>query len=628
VPVLAAMMLGGASGAARIAVPARLTALLLALTALVAVIRPGAASASAGAARLAATNSTPITISPAPGTPDVSPDTQISILGVARNQIRSVRVRGSASGLLRGAVHAYSGRRGASFVLSRPLTHGERVQLTVVIKGRPPINRTFTVAHPGGVPPTLNLPVQQPAKLQHFVSRPDLLPPKIQILRRTSGASSGDIFLTPLPSPVVHPESNNSISIHPVGPGGPMIIDGRGRLIWFDQVTRPAVATNFRVQRFAAHRVLTWWQGTVTVSAFGNGEGVIADNSYRTVTTVKAGNGFPTDLHEFVITPAGDALFTIYSPVMVHLLGTPAGKLSPLLDSIVQEVDVRTGLVMWEWHAYGHIPLADSYATPANSASYDAYHINSIEPEPNGRVLISARDTSAVYEVDQVSGRILWTLGGKASSFRLAAGARFYFQHDAHLVASDRVSLFDDEAGPPVKAPSSRGLILGLDFRHRRARVVRQYRRPGNDTSAQSEGSTQLLASGNAFVGFGSTQFFTEFSPRGRLVFDASLPVDDGSYRAFRFPWNATPTTPPAAVAKRTSAGKVSVYASWNGATGVTRWQLLSGEPAGTLRPIATVPNRAFETRIDAATTSTRFQVRALGSRGRVLGRSAVVSTT
>ncbi len=108
--------------------------------------------------------------------------------------------------------------------------------------------------------------------------------------------------------------------------------------------------------------------------------------------------------------------------MLVHLAGTPAGKLSPLLDAIVQAVDVRTGLVTWEWHALGHIPLAQSYATPANSASYDAYHINAIQPLGGGRVLVSARDTSAVYEVDRASGRIL--LDARRQGEQLPARAR------------------------------------------------------------------------------------------------------------------------------------------------------------------------------------------------------------
>jgi hypothetical protein len=28
-----------------------------------------------------------------------------------------------------------------------------------------------------------------------------------------------------------------------------------------------------------------------------------------------------------------------------------------LTDSVVQQIDIKTGLVMWEWHALGHIPL-------------------------------------------------------------------------------------------------------------------------------------------------------------------------------------------------------------------------------------------------------------------------------
>ncbi len=147
------------------------------------------------------------------------------------------------------------------------------------------------------------------------------------------------------------------------------------------------MATNLRLQRYGRRTVMTWWQGPVTPAAFGLGEGVIADSSYRTIRTVHAGNGYAMDLHEFELTPDRDALFTVYSPILVHLPGTPAGTLSPLLDSIVQEVDIATGLVVWEWHAYGHIPLADSHATPANSSSYDAFHINSIQALSHGRVL-------------------------------------------------------------------------------------------------------------------------------------------------------------------------------------------------------------------------------------------------
>ncbi len=500
--------------------------------------------------------------------------------------------------------------------------------MEVKVKGRKPIRFSFTVATLGPKLPALNLTSTQPDKLDHFVSEPGLTPPRITVNRSSKKARGhGDVLLAPLPSPVVHPESNNAVTINPVGPGGPMIVDGAGNLVWFRQLQPPEVAANLRLQRFHGRKVLTWWEGTVTPAAFGLGGGVIANRAYNVIKVVHAGNGYPMDLHEFQLTPDGDALFSIYSLIRVHLPGTPAGTLSPLIDSIVQQVDIKTGLVVWEWHSYGHIPLETSQATPQNSAFYDAFHINAIQPLRNDRVLISARDTSAVYSVDQASGRILWTLGGKGSNFRLGPGATFYFQHDAHMLSNGRIAMLDDGAGPPQLNPFSRGLILQLNFRRHKAALVRQFARSPS-TSAQSEGSLQRLPGGNVFVGFGSEPFFSEFSPRGKLLYDASLPQDDGTYRTYRLPWSATPKTRPAVVAQRTGPSAVSVYASWNGATKVARWEVLAGQGAGSLRRVATVRKRSFETRVDLSTAATTFAVRALDSQGRRLGSSASVPTS
>jgi hypothetical protein len=535
-----------------------------------------------------------IALSPAPGTPDASPQTQISVLGTRPAIIRKVDVRGAVSGVHSGRLRAYSGARGASFVPAQPFAQGEEVTATLTLSRHRVRRWSFTIATAGRTPPILNIPSTQPDKLEHFVTEPALMAPQITVARH-GAAGSGSIFLTPLPSPVVHPGSTTSVTLTPVGPGGPMIIDGRGRLVWFKQLTPPDVAANLRVQRYRGRRVLTWWQGPVTAAAYGLGAGVIADRSYRTIKTVHAGNGYGMDIHELTLTPSGDALFTVYAPV-VHD-GTP------LLDAIVQQVDIATGLVVWEWHALGHIPLSQSYATPANSAFYDAFHINSVQDLSGGRVLISARDTSAVYAIKRAGSRILWTLGGKASDFKLGPGARFWFQHDARLLPRGRLSVFDDEAGPPEKAPSSRGLILRLDQRRHRATVVRALHRPGT-TSAQSEGSVQSLAGGGHFVGFGAQPWFSQFAANGRLLFDARLPIDDGSYRAYRFPWSAKPRTRPVAVLR-----DGFVYASWNGATEVASW-VVHG---------VRVARSGFETRI-AVSGAGPFQVRALDAHGRVLG--------
>jgi hypothetical protein len=559
-----------------------------------------------------------LALSPAPGTPDANPQTQISVLGVAPSRIASVRAVGATSGAHAGKLDAYSGGRGASFVPASAFTAGETVAVSLRVRGRKPIAWSFTVAQPGTkTPPILTITATQPDKLQHFVTEPGLTPPQITVTK-PNPTLPGSIFVTPLPSPVVHPESNNAVTISPVGPGGPMILDARGNVTWFHQLDPPDVAANLRLQHYRGKPVLTWWQGPVTAAAYGLGEGIIADRSYRTLKTVKAGNGYQMDLHEFALTKDGDALFPIYQLISIHVPGTPDGTQTTLMDAIVQEVDVATGLVVWEWHSLGHVPLSQSYATADNSAYYDAYHINSIQPVGRGRVFVSMRDTCAVYLIDRAGGRIVWRLGGKASAFRLGTGARFWFQHDAQL-RGDEVSMFDDEAGPPQKAPSSRGLILRLDFKHRRAAVVRSLRR-GEDTSAQSEGSNQLLAGGQRFLGFGAQPWFTQFSSAGKVVFDARLPIDDGSYRVYRFPWSGRPAIKPVAAL---SGG--ALYASWNGATAVARWQVLGGAAAGSLAPVAKAARTGFETRI-AVPGEAVYEVRALDAKGHVLGTSAAVS--
>jgi hypothetical protein len=591
---------------------------LIAGLAMAALAAPAAAHASSGK----------LTISPQPNTPDASPQTQISILGAPRGRIRSVQVTGQASGPHAGQLRSYSGHRGACFLLDQPLAQGESVSVAIRIKGRKQVRFSFTVATLGAKLSPLNLTSTQPDKLDHFATEPGLTPPKITVTKSSKKArGNGDVLLTPLPSPVVHPESNNSITIHAVGPGGPMIVDDAGNLVWFRQLAPPEVAANLRLQHFHGRSVLTWWEGTVTPAAFGVGGGVIANHSYNVIRVVHAGNGYPMDLHEFQLTRDGDAVFTVYQPIRVHLPGTPEGTLSPLLDSIVQEVDIKTGLVDWEWHSYGHIPLQTSQATPQNSATYDAFHINAIQSLHKDRVLISARDTSAVYKVDRASGRIIWTLGGKGSNFRFGQGALFNLQHDAHMLRDGRIAMFDDGAGPPKFNPYSRGLILQLNSRRHKATLVRQFAR-STTTSAQSEGSLQRLPDGNVFVGFGSEPFFSEFSSRGKLLLDGSLATDDGTYRTYRFPWTATPKTAPAVTAQRTGPSSVSVYASWNGATRVAHWQVLAGSGPGSLSRVATVRKRSFETRIDLQSSAAVFAVRAVDSNGRRLGTSAAVAAS
>ncbi len=143
--------------------------------------------------------------------------------------------------------------------------------------------------------------------------------------------------------------------------------------------------------------------------------------------------------------------------------------------------------------------------------------------------------------------------------------------------------------------------------------------------SAGTQGNAALLdGSGDLFVGWGSRGRFSEFDPRGRMLFDARVPRGFDSYRAYRSPWSATPLEAPQ-VAARAAGDRTVVAASWNGATQVTAWRVLAGARRDALAPRSTVPWRNLETRTTAATVGPFFAVEALDAAGAVLRRSAVV---
>ncbi len=140
----------------------------------------------------------------------------------------------------------------------------------------------------------------------------------------------------------------------------------------------------------------------------------------------------------------------------------------------------------------------------------------------------------------------------------------------------------------------------------------------------------QALPNGDWFVGWGQEPYFSEFGPEGSLLFDAHFPVHDESYRAFRFVWTGTPAHPPTFVLEPGGAGPSIVYASWNGATGVSSWRLLAGSDAAHLSTVTQVTRSGFETAIalPANTVGPLLEVQALGADGQVLGTSAAETET
>jgi hypothetical protein len=434
-----------------------------------------------------------------------------------------------------------------------------------------------------------------------FFSRPDLRPPAVTVFRNAGGTEPGLLFLAPSSGP---------------GQRGGLIVDDRGEPVWFHPTT-PVATMNLRAAVYRGKPVLTWWEGK-TEHGLGVGTHVIMDDAYREIARFPAGAGLGADLHELIVTPEGTALVTAWEIRNRDLRSVGGKRRWPVIAGVVQELELPSGRVLFEWNSLDHVAPRESYA--AVGPRFDYFHVNSIDVASDGNLIVSARDTWAVYKIHRRSGRVIWRLGGRRSDFRMGRGSAFAWQHDAREHDGGRLLSIFDNGGSPWVQPQSRALLLDLDEQRMRATLHRSYvHRP--PAKARKLGSCELFPDGNVLVGWGTDPRFTEYSADGRVLLDGTLPRGGENYRTLRFPWTGRPSEPPRLAAHPPRSS--SLYVSWNGATEVASWQLRTGPAPGSLSPAATVPTAGFETALPAPAGAAYAAAVALDRKGGVLGSSA-----
>jgi arylsulfotransferase ASST len=357
-------------------------------------------------------------------------------------------------------------------------------------------------------------------------------PPPITMLKHGLRDGHDDIFLAPQGCGYA---------------GGPEILSPSGKVIWFHPVPAGEYATDFRTQTYRGRPVLTWFQGSGLT-----GTDYIFNDKYQELAKVSAGHGFDTDFHEFLITPWNTALILADTIGTANLtsMGGPADQ--KVFNGVVQEIDIRTGKVLFQWNSAGHVPFRDSHQPlPASPTMlWDWFHINAVHLDTDGNLLINSRYTWTTYQVSLRTGKISWELGGKQSTFKLEAapgqvldraGEIFAFQHDPEAIGHNEYTFFDDESdGPTTLLSQSRVVTVKLNLATKVATLVKSIDQPEGQV-AQAFGSAQTLPNSDLFVDWGALPYLSEFSPSGRLLFNAELPAGVSSYRAYLLPW------PPAA---------------------------------------------------------------------------------
>lgn len=548
---------------------------------------------------------------PSPGVITASPTTQISFRGRPLSELGEISVSGSRSGRVSGRLRAHSDGRGASWIPSRRFKGGETVTVRTrldVVGGRAGDWRFRIGRFPSVVRiQKLILENIDPGTTHRFRSRPDLQPPVVSVYPGRKPTAPGLVFLSP--------KSKKDLK-----QAGPMIINNSGQPVWFLPLPGIRAATDFRAQTYRGKPVLTYWQGT-SRQGIGYGELVMRDQAYKVIARIRAPNGFRPDLHEFLITPQNTALLITYPAVRADLRPVGRSRNGLVIDSVIQEIDIATGLVLFEWHSIGKIAVRESFTKPQPSPNvpWDYVHTNGVSLDTDGDFLMSARSTWGGYKIDRETGRIIWRLGGKRSDFKLGPGVRFAWQHDIQRRADGAITVFDNSAFPPVRK-RSRVLALKVDEASKRATLLSARTHPRGLLSA-TQGNVQNLPNGGQFVGWGSQAHQNEFGPNGELVWNSRLAIGYESYRAYRMPWVGRPDTTPRVAGVRRGAA-MDVYASWNGATEVASWEVLGGPTATNLTPVGSAARNGFETRISIARRTAFVAVRAKDAGGTVLSTS------
>jgi hypothetical protein len=370
-----------------------------------------------------------------------------------------------------------------------------------------------------------------------------LKPPPVTVLTDTAGNGGGDIFISPFGDSSTY--ANGAEILSP---------DGK-KVIWFHPAPAGEEDADFRTQTYDGKPVLTFWQGT-GLGGVSTGTDYIYNDHYKLIATVKAGNGYSADGHEFLITPWNTALIISYTTATANLtsIGGPADQ--TVINGVVQEIDIKTGKVLFQWNSADHVPYGQSEQPLPASAStpWDWFHLNAVKVDTDGDLLIDARDTWTTYEVSPKTGKIAWQLGGKDSSFKVtaakgqtldSAGEIFAWQHDPEAHGDGIYTFFDNEAAGTantgtndlVDLPYSRAITVKLNFRTHTATLLAADNQP-EGLSAPSQGNAELLRGGDLFVGWGSLPYFSEFSASGKLIFNAEFPAGVNTYRAYRLPWH------------------------------------------------------------------------------------------
>lgn len=311
-----------------------------------------------------------------------------------------------------------------------------------------------------------------------------------------------------------------------------MILDNTGAPIWYKRLQNASL--DFKRQKDGR---LTY-KAPIPIPSAGH---FAMDSTYAVVDTFYVPTGYFVDMHELQVLPNGH-YFLIGNRIIEEDLSdlVPGGNpKAQIICNHIFEMDADDNPV-FVWNTRDHLRLVDAPHVDLTEMTIDFAHVNAIEIDLDGHILISCRHQESIVKIHRQTGRILWQLGGENDDFTWTNDThRISYQHDIRVLPNGDYTLLDN--GTFHSPPFSRALQLRVNTENWTVTKIWSYVNPSGAVS-QIMGGAQRLDNGNTLINWGYNQ--TEVTQDGALAFGFQFFEPVVSYRVFRFPWDVIAPVP------------------------------------------------------------------------------------
>ena len=449
-------------------------------------------------------------VNPLPGSKYVSPETNIiikpgSIINNASVSPDLILVTGSKSGIHSGKFFLSDDSR--TLVFNPAVKFSPFEEVTVKLKDG---IKTADGKDIGSF--NLNFFINREPESSDIEKINDLQGEKYSIGLNKKPASVSSILSTP-PVAKVDISDNPSPGYLFVG-ASPylMILDNEATPVFYRNVSGSIY--DFKLQ---PNGLLTYF--IYPVSSYG------LDSSYNIVRSFNTANGYSVDVHDLRVFPNGHYYILGKKLVSVDMSQiVPGGdSTAQIIDMALQEFDDSNNVV-FQWSALDHYKVtdADEYISLVQH-TIDFVHMNSIEIDNDGNIMVSSRNLDEITKIDHNTGNIIWRLGGKNNQFTFINDDRgFSRQHDIRRLSNGDITIFDNGV---YHSPAYTSMVeYSLDEQNKTATLINRYSH-NNNIFSRTRGDIQELPNGNKLISWGEVlnPAVTEIGPDNSIAYEMSF---------------------------------------------------------------------------------------------------------